>query len=296
MIGILGTNPDSWRLKELVSSLKEMDVPHQALFPWLFSLQQEGDQLEVRYASALIGEELNFDLIYVISLGLELLPEALFKLRLLRIMESLGTRIVNSVSTIETCRNKVDMTLTLSSRGIPMPETFVTESVHLAAEYISSNKPCVIKPITGLQGRGIILIPEGMSQGDIVDYLSWFQGRYGRDVIYVQKYVEHPSYDIRVLVVGDQVAAKMRRFSPESWKTNISAGAQPQPSDDDVDDLALQAARAVGGEVVGVDILPSVSGEYYVIEVNAFPGWRGLQEVSEERIAGAVVEYLSSLS
>ena len=272
-----------------------MDVPYQALFPWLFSLQEESGRLELRYGSALIGEELNYDLVYVISLGLELLPEALFKLRLLRILDSLGTRIVNSVSTIETCRNKVDMTLRLSSDGITMPETFVTESVHLAADYISSNKPCVIKPTTGLQGRGIILVEEGMSRGDIVDYLSWFQGRYGRDVIYVQKYIEHPSYDIRALVVGDRVAAKMRRFTTDSWKTNISAGAKPLPSDDDVDELALKAAKAVGGEVVGVDILPSVSGDYYVIEVNSFPGWTGLQEVSQRNIATVVAEYLSSL-
>lgn len=297
MIGLLGTNPDSWRLKQLLPPLEGRGIPHKPLYPWLFSAEIKGASPAYAYDRIRLGgPELDFNLIYVISLGFENLPEVLYKLRLLRELESLGTRIVNSVETIETCRNKVDMTLRVVRKGVRMPETMMTESVHLAVDFISSNRPCVLKPITGLQGRGLIMIPEDLREGDIIDYVSWFQAKYGKDVVYIQKYIEHPQYDIRVLVIGGKVVSKMRRFNPESWRTNISTGAHPLPSDDPVDEIALKAADAVGGEIVGVDVLPSKDGEYFVLEVNTFPGWKGLQEVTDRTIAEAVVDYISSIA
>jgi len=298
MIGLLGVNPESWRLQRLLPVLSARHIPSQPVFPWLLAAEVRDGSIECSYDSLRMtgpDGELFFDLIYVISLGFEQLPEALYKLELLRELRSRGARIVNSVDTIENCRNKVNMTLKMVSAGVNMPRTLITESVHLAVDFIKSNRPCVLKPITGLQGRGIIMIPPEMREGDIIDYVSWFQARYGKDVIYVQRFIEHPQYDIRVLVIGGEVVSKMRRFNPEGWRTNIAVGAQPLPSKDPVDDIALHAAKAVGGEVVGVDILPSVKGEYYVLEVNAFPGWQGLQEVTDRNIAEAVVDYLCSL-
>lgn len=298
MIGLLGVNPESWRLQELVPILSGRGIPHQPVFPWLLAAEVRDGFIEHTYDSLRMtgpDEELSFDLMYIISLGFDQLPEALYKLEFLRQLRLRGTRIVNSIETIEMCRNKVNMTLRMVSEGVNMPRTLITESVHLAVEFIKSNRPCVLKPITGLQGRGIIMIPPEMREGDIIDYVSWFQAKYGKDVIYVQRFIEHPQYDIRVLVIGGEVVSKMRRFNPEGWRTNISVGAQPLPSKDKVDDIALHAAKAVGGEIVGVDILPSVKGEYYVLEVNAFPGWQGLQEVTDRNIAEAVVDYLCSL-
>lgn len=297
MIGILGTNPESWRLHELRKVLVEREVGHKALFPWLFSADLLGGSPVTRYDGQEIGtgEELDLDIVYVASLGFRELPETLYKLRLLRELESNGIRIVNPADTISMCRNKADQSFQIIDRGLKMPPTMITESVHLALEFIMDNRPCVLKPITGLQGKGILMIPSGMEMGDVVDYVSWFQARYGKDVIYAQKYIEHPDYDIRALVVGDEVLSKMRRVSEESWRTNISAGGIPVRSDDDIDSMALEAARAVKGEIVGVDILPSLDGEYYVLEVNAFPGWTGLQEVTDFSISEAVVDYLCSL-
>ncbi len=278
-------------------ALSRRHLPHQALFPWLFIAHARGPSVEYYYdRMALTGPdaELSFDLMYLISLGYDQLPEVLYKLELLRELEDRGTRIVNSIKAVESCRNKVAMTLKLVSHGVKMPQTLITESVHLAVEFITANSPCVLKPITGLQGRGLVMIPPGMREGDIVDYVSWFQAKYGKDVIYVQKFIQHPQYDIRVLVVGGEVISKMRRFNPEGWRTNIAAGAHALPSKDDVDDVALHAAEVVGGEVVGVDVLPSLEGEYFILEVNAFPGWSGLQEVTDRNIAEAVVDYLTS--
>jgi RimK family alpha-L-glutamate ligase len=295
MIGLLGTNPESWRLQRLSSSLDRLGIPHKALFPWLFSLALKGGKVLLSYDSRPLSDSGAFDVVYVISLGFEDLQETLYKLRLLEELEGTGARLVNSIGTIRTCRNKASMTLKLVSEGIRMPDTMITESVHLAVEYIEERRPCVLKPITGLQGRGLTLIPASMGHGDILDYVSWFQARYGKDVIYVQEFIDHPGYDIRVLVAGGRVVSKMRRFNPEGWRTNIHAGALPMVSEDPVEEMALEAANAVGGDVVGVDILPSKGGEHYVLEVNSFPGWKGLQEVTEGEISDTVARYLSSL-
>jgi len=298
LIGLVGTNPESWRLKQLLPVLSARKLPHQALYPWLLTTRISPCCVQHEYdGNPISGPDaaLFFDLLYLISLGLEELPESLYKLGLFREIGSHGTRMVNSLETVETCRNKADQTLRMAEKGVKVPPTLITESVHLAVDFILRNRPCVLKPVTGLQGRGIILIPESMREGDVVDYVSWFQGRYGKDVIYVQRFIEHPGYDIRALVIGGQVASKMRRFNPDSWRTNIAAGARPLPSDDEIDDLAIKAAASVGGEVVGVDILPKGKDDYYVLEVNAFPGWKGLQEVTRSNIAEMVVDYLCSL-
>ncbi len=297
MIGLLGTNPDNWRLQRLDASLERLGIAHAAVFPWLFSVTLQGGRVKHFYDSRpQPGEGEALDVVYVISLGFEDLQETLYKLKLLAELEGTGSRLVNSIETIRTCRNKVSMTLKLVSQGIRMPDTMITESVHVAVDYIEERRPCVLKPIAGLQGRGLTMIPASMSHGDVLDYVSWFQAKYGRDVIYVQEFIDHPGYDIRVLVVGDRVVSKMRRWNPDDWRTNIHAGAHPMPSEDPVDEMALQAADAVGGEVVGVDILPSKEGEYYILEVNSFPGWKGLQEVTEVDISDAVARYLASLA
>jgi ribosomal protein S6--L-glutamate ligase len=294
MIGLLGTNPEGYRLHELGSSLDGKSTI-RPLYPWLFSTEISGGETMLSYDSKSIEGNPFCELVYVISLGFEELQETIYKLRLLRELGARGTRFVNPVETIETCRNKVSMTLRMSSRGVRMPRTMITESVHVALDFVREHRPCVLKPITGLQGRGLIKIPLDMREGDVVDYISYFQARFGKDVIYVQEFIDHPGYDIRVLVIGDRVVSKMRRFNPESWRTNIAAGARALPSDDEVDDIALEAARSVGGEVVGVDVLPSRDGEFFVLEVNSLPGWKGLQEVTDARVSDLVAEYLLSL-
>ncbi|MCD6480569.1 RimK family alpha-L-glutamate ligase, partial [Candidatus Bathyarchaeota archaeon] len=80
------------------------------------------------------------------------------------------------------------------------------------------------------------------------------------------------------------------------WRTNISRGgrAKPLTLDPELEELSIRAARVIGLEYAGVDILPSEYGEYYITEVNSAPGWRGLQSVTDIDIAEALVEHLLS--
>jgi ribosomal protein S6--L-glutamate ligase len=95
-------------------------------------------------------------------------------------------------------------------------------------------------------------------------------------------------------VVGDRTFA-IRRVSAGDWRINVSRGARPEPwpLPADWEDAAVRSARAVGAEIAGVDLLPGPVGPI-VVEVNAVPGWRGLQSALGQDIAAVVVGHLDS--
>ena len=100
----------------------------------------------------------------------------------------------------------------------------------------------------------------------------------GNYIYYLQQYVPHNCEDIRVFVIGGEVAAAMLRRGKD-WKTNIANGAAATPLvlDNTLQEMSIEATRLLGAVYAGVDILPVERGGYALIEVNGIPGWRGLQ-------------------
>jgi ribosomal protein S6--L-glutamate ligase len=86
----------------------------------------------------------------------------------------------------------------------------------------------------------------------------------------------------------------MKRRSNGDWRTNVAQGGKAEaitPGPDEVK-LALQASEALGVLVAGVDLLPAPDGSWYVLEVNAVPGWRALAPVTGVDVAAATVAFL----
>jgi ribosomal protein S6--L-glutamate ligase len=115
-------------------------------------------------------------------------------------------------------------------------------------------------------------------------------------VLYLQRYIPHPGWDLRAFLLGGGVVAAMRRRSKGGWRTNVAQGgtAESIRLTDEEESLALRAAEAVGARVAGVDLLPGPAGELYVLEVNAVPGWRALAPLTGVDIAVMLLRYLSS--
>jgi RimK family alpha-L-glutamate ligase len=122
-----------------------------------------------------------------------------------------------------------------------------------------------------------------------------------RGVYYLQRAIDHDGRDVRAFVVGGRVVGAIERHAPEpdgraGWRTNVSRGGRaralelPQPWRD----AAVRAARAVGADYAGVDLLPARDGTVYVLEVNGIPGWRGLQQATSLDVAGAIVDHLTA--
>jgi RimK family alpha-L-glutamate ligase len=107
--------------------------------------------------------------------------------------------------------------------------------------------------------------------------------------------VHHAGHDVRAFVVGERVLGAIeRRGAGGEWRTNISRGGSARALDlpPAWQGLALRAARAVGADYAGVDLLPARDGTVYLLEVNGIPGWRGLQQATTIDVAGAIVDHL----
>jgi ribosomal protein S6--L-glutamate ligase len=112
-------------------------------------------------------------------------------------------------------------------------------------------------------------------------------------VAYFQEFVPHAGWDVRILLVGKRVFS-MRRVSARDWRTNVALGGRPEPFEAPQSwvDLARRSATLLETEIAGVDLLPANDGRLLVIEINAVPGWRGLERATGTDIAAAVAEHL----
>jgi RimK family alpha-L-glutamate ligase len=198
--------------------------------------------------------------------------------------------VVNTPASIEKAVDKYRTLELLRLAGIPVPKTVVTESVREALEaFRRFGGEAVIKPVFGSRGIGAARI----SDADIAERI-FRTLRFYKHVIYVQEFIPHGNSDIRAFVIKDEVVAAMRR-NAKSWKTNVSQGATPMSLDpsQELTRIVVDAAKAIGCEIAGVDVMESDQG-YIVNEVNSQPGWRGLQSTTNVDLAGSIADYLIS--
>jgi len=216
------------------------------------------------------------------------LDEVIFQMDMLHKLTRMGVPVVNQPSAIEKAVDKYYALALLSEKGVPVPRTVVTENVSEALRAFKSfGGEAVVKPVFGSRGIGAARI----SNPDVAERV-FRTLRFHRHVIYIQEFIPHGKRDMRTLVIGGKVVAAMYRVS-DSWKTNVSLGATPVHADiaEQAEELALNAAKAIGCEIAGVDMMESDAG-LLVNEVNSQPGWRGLQTTTKINIADEIAEYV----
>jgi len=201
------------------------------------------------------------------------------------IIEHHGKTVVNSYRTSVTCGNKLLTTLALVEHGVPTPRTVVAFSEEGALKAVETlGYPAVLKPIHGSWGRLVAILNDPSSAKAIVESRAYL--------------VERPPRDIRSFVVGDRVVAAMYRVAPRGeWRTNVMRGGRVEvcPITDELEDLSLKAAEAVGGGVLGVDIMEGDNG-LIVHEVNHVPGFANTARIVEPNLPGLIVEYAVELA
>ena len=203
-------------------------------------------------------------------------------------MERLGTIIINPPKSIEKSVDKFFSLTLLEEAGIPVPRTIVTENPEEALRAFEElGRDVIVKPIFGSRGIGSTRISDREIATRIFRALA-----YNHDIIYIQEFIEHGFSDIRAFVIGNRVVTSMRRQA-NTWKTNVSQGAKPKSIklNQEIEDLAVKAAKIIGCKIAGIDILESKDG-LLIVEVNSQPGWRGLQTVTKINIADEIVKYV----
>jgi RimK family alpha-L-glutamate ligase len=218
------------------------------------------------------------------------LEQIIYRVDALHWLEERGVPVMNSPRAIERSVDKFYTTALLQEAGLPTPETVVCESVADAMAAVRAMGDVVIKPIFGSMGHGMARVSDPEVAFRIVRALEQI-----RAVFYVQRAIDHRGRDVRAFVVGGRVIGAIERRAPAGeWRTNVSNGGSAVPLDLPAPwaDLAVRAARAIGADYAGVDLLPSKDGEVFVLEVNGIPGWRGLQEATGIDVARAVIDGL----
>jgi RimK family alpha-L-glutamate ligase len=190
-------------------------------------------------------------------------------LRLLGRLTAKGIHVFNRPSAILASHDKLLTARALRLAQLPHPVTAYAgpgESLDVELDV-----PLVVKPRFGSWGAGIRLCRDrGELDAALRDLANerWFE----RQGALVQEFVPPRGYDLRLVVAaGEVVGAIQRVAAPGEWRTNVALGAVRRRvvPDAHAKHLAVAAADAVGGDFVGVDLLPTSASDYVVLEVNA---------------------------
>lgn len=242
--------------------------------PWLSSRDLELD---------------SYDAVLVRIIPRGSLEQTIFRMDALHLLEERGVRVLNRAKAIERTVDKYYTSGLLALAGLLTPRTIVCERSKDALEaFVTLGGDVVVKPLFGSMGLGLVRI-----ENEDLAYRVFKTLEIERAVYYLQEFIPHQGRDIRAFVLGDRVLAAMERIS-NGWRTNFARGAECRAVSltPDQEEVCLQAARAVGTEYAGVDLLPVPDGDPYILEVNGIPGWKGLQTTSEIDIAAEIACYL----
>ena len=214
-------------------------------------------------------------------------------------LEFMGFMVINKFKVGETCGNKLITSLTLAKCNVPTPKTHFAFSAESAIEVINTTGfPVVLKPIIGSWGRGVFPIRDEEVANMIIEMRKENDNPLSR-IYYVQEMIKRPPRDLRCIVVGDKIVAAIYRYSVENeWRTNVSRGGKAElaPITNELEDIALRAAKSVGGGILGVDLMEDEKRGLLVHEVNNTVEFRGASNVSESDIAGAMIDYALTIA
>ncbi|MGB8645216.1 MAG: lysine biosynthesis protein LysX [Anaerolineae bacterium] len=280
--------------KLIIQALQERGVEHELiddrevvfnLTPHVSGAPSGGVPLET--ARWLQPDSFGFDIV------LDRAMEFTRGLYALQILNSWGVRTVNSSAVVALCGDKLLTTAALARANIPSPRTEIAFTPESALEAIEAlGYPVVLKPVIGSWGRLVAKLNDREAAEALLEHKSVL-GHFLHEIFYIQEYIDKPGRDIRAVVIGDEIVAAIYRAS-EHWVTNTARGATatPCPVDADLEKIVRDAARAVGGGVLAVDVIEDPQRGYLVNEINPTPEFRGAESATHANIPNKIVDYV----
>jgi len=210
----------------------------------------------------------------------------------LRQFEMMAVYTPNSSDAILRARDKLRCLQLLAREGLGLPSTVFGDNPDDTADLLAmlGEPPHVIKLVEGAQGNGVLLAEKRSASQSVIEA---FRGLYANFL--VQEFIrEAKGADIRCFIVGGRVVAAMRRQAREGeFRSNLHRGGTAEATKLNAAevDTALRAARTMGLNVAGVDLLRSRRGPL-VLEVNSSPGLEGIEAATGIDVAGEIIDYL----
>jgi len=208
-------------------------------------------------------------------------------------LEFLDVPVINTFQVASKCGNKLIISLLLKKHGVPTPKTYFSFSSDVALETLEKvGYPLVLKPVVGSWGRGVIPIKDKDTADSIIEMRELTDGTHDR-IYYLQELVKRPPRDIRTIMVGGKAVASMYRTSSGGFKTNIAAGADPELCEitKEMEDLCIKASDAVGGGILGIDLMEDEKRGLVVHEINNTVEFKALSKVAKKNIPKEIIEF-----
>ena len=210
----------------------------------------------------------------------------------LRQFEALGCYTLNSSIAITKCSDKLRCHQILSQKKIPMPTTAFAHATKTSSDLIDivGGAPLIIKLLSGTQGKGVVLAESQKAAESVIEAF-----RVTDTYLLVQEYIKEASHtDLRCIVVGNEIVASMKRTASDGeFRANVHQGGTVSmvKITEQEKTIAIQAAKAMGIKVGGVDLIRGKEGSL-VLEVNASPGLEGIEKATGIDVAGKIIEFL----
>ena len=213
-----------------------------------------------------------------------------------RQFETMNCLCLNPSISISNSRDKLRSMQILAEAGINMPITGFashTKDIEGVIESVGST-PLVMKLLQGTQGQGIVLAETRKAAESVMSAFRQLDAD-----IMVQEFIKESSgTDIRAFVIGNRVAASMKRVAPEGeFRSNLHRGASVEKVTltSEENQIAIRAANILGLNIAGVDLMRSDRGPL-ILEVNSSPGLQGIEASTNIDIASQIITFIERSS
>ena len=282
-IAILSRNPKLYSTSRLVEATRERGANVEVLDPLHCVVNLAKKRPEIDYHGRIVRDVAGV----IPRIGASI---TFYGLAVLRQFEMMGVFAANESQAVARSRDKLRSLQLLSRHDIGIPNTAFArrrEDVRDAIKRVGGT-PVVLKLLEGTQGVGVILAETASSAESVLDAMHSLKQN-----ILIQAFIkEARGQDIRAIVVDGHVVAAMRRQAPEGeFRSNVHRGGTTEAVelDAETERTAIEAARVLGLNIAGVDLMPSDDGPM-VLEVNSSPGLQGIEAASGVDVAGAMVD------
>lgn len=291
-IGILSRNAKLYSTNRLVEAAKERGHDVKVVDVLKCYMNITANHPRVFMKSGDRKEELEFDAV-IPRIGASVTA---YGTAVLRQFEVANTYSVNESMAISRSRDKLRAHQLLARKGIGMPITGYAHSAKATEDLISfvGGAPLVVKIMESTHGNGVFLAETRKAAESVINAFRGLNADF-----LVQEFIkEAGGADIRCFVIGDRVVAAMKRQAAEGeFRSNLHMGGSATIVKLAPDEraLAVKAAKVIGLDLAGVDIIRSAHGPL-VLEVNSSPGLNGIEVATEKNVAGAIIEYMEKRS
>ena len=287
-IAILSREPGSYSTKRLVEAAEARDHLVDVIDPLRCYLSISAECPEIHYE----GRKLRHYDAVIPRVGASITFYGMAVVRQFRLM---GSMCLNSAESIGKSRDKLYAHQLLAEHGIQMPTTGMAHSPKDIKSLlnITGGAPVVLKLLQGAQGQGVVLAETNAAATSVIGAVRNLKAH-----MLVQEYVrEAAGTDIRCLVVGSRVITGMERKAKKGeFRANLHQGGSARRTRLSPEErrLALQATKAMGLGVAGVDFLRTDEGPK-ILEVNSSPGLQGVEQSSGIDIAGTIIDHVEKI-